>query len=528
MRLRELATQAANGSFSVTQRRSLDDEADSLVNEYNRIVATTNFNGLNLLDGSMSRMRIQAGYGINGGVETALTDSFARNVGSESYTRVMTEVGVANGSSTTVTGDFNGDGNVDVITRSSLGGSMAFLQGNGDGTFSAGSTFSIAGSSAFYSTDFNNDGKLDLAVVAGSGNIAIAFGNGDGTFSGARVLNMGTGAFTSAAVGDVNGDSKVDLVSANGAGGIAIRLGDGDGSFGAVQSIGSGLTNTSGVALGDVNGDGALDILGSSNGGYLFLNSGGGTFTQGGALGFSTSNTITDINDDGYGDILNFSLSGVTAYTSNGDGTFGSGIFSSASLGGPPTLADLNGDGENDLIGSGAGVSIILYGNGDGSFRSGTNISYGISVSFPAIGDYDGDGANDVGVITVGGSYNFRTYVAATVRSGSMQSLNLNSRATALESLSVIDATLSRMSAELGNIGAAQRRLQSAANALGAERENGLAAEGRISNADVASESARLLRERILQDSSAAVIAQANQQSRLVLDLLSLNSLISL
>lgn len=529
MRIRELATQAANGSFSVAQRRSLDDEADSLVNEYNRIAASTSFNGINLLDGSVSRMRIQGGYGINGGVEVALTDSFARNVGSESYTRVLTETAVTSGSSSAVSGDFDGDGKIDVITRASGGGSMTVLHGQGDGTFKAGATFSIAGFSAFYTTDFNNDGKLDLGVVAGSGNIAVTLGNGDGTFSATRVMNMGSGAFIGAALGDVNGDGTVDLVSANGSGGIGMRLGNGDGTFGAVQSIGSGLTATSNVALGDVNGDGALDIVGGANGGFVFLNSGGGNFTQGASLGFGgTSNSITDINDDGYGDILNFSLSGVTAYLSNGDGTFGGGTYTSVSLGGVPALADLNGDGYLDLAGSGAGVSILLYGNGDGSFRAGANISYAASVSFPAIGDYNGDGANDIGVVAVTGTYNFRTYLAATVRSGSMQSINLNSRATALESLSVIDAALSRISAELGNIGASQRRLQSAVATLGAARENGLAAEGRISNADIASESARLLREKILQDSAAAVAAQANQQSRLVLDLLSLNSRISL
>ena len=52
------------------------------------------------------------------------------------------------------------------------------------------------------------------------------------------------------------------------------------------------------------------------------------------------------------------------------------------------------------------------------------------------------------------------------------------------------------------------------------ERENYLAARSQITDADVAFESAKLVRNKILQEAGAAVLAQANQAPELALTLL--------
>lgn len=51
-RQRELATQAANDTLTSSERKYLDNEFKSLSNEINRIASSTNYNGMNLLDGS--------------------------------------------------------------------------------------------------------------------------------------------------------------------------------------------------------------------------------------------------------------------------------------------------------------------------------------------------------------------------------------------------------------------------------------------------------------------------------------------
>jgi flagellin len=54
VRMRELAVQSANGTLGASERGFLDDEAQALVAEVDRISAVTEFNGLKLLDGSYS------------------------------------------------------------------------------------------------------------------------------------------------------------------------------------------------------------------------------------------------------------------------------------------------------------------------------------------------------------------------------------------------------------------------------------------------------------------------------------------
>lgn len=63
VRMRELATQAATGTVSSDQRSYIDSEFTQLKNEIDRIASATQFNGLNLLDGSSSTTSFQIGAG---------------------------------------------------------------------------------------------------------------------------------------------------------------------------------------------------------------------------------------------------------------------------------------------------------------------------------------------------------------------------------------------------------------------------------------------------------------------------------
>lgn len=53
-RMQELATKSSNGTYTDdVDRKALQDEVSALKDEINRIADSTNFNGINLLDGSM-------------------------------------------------------------------------------------------------------------------------------------------------------------------------------------------------------------------------------------------------------------------------------------------------------------------------------------------------------------------------------------------------------------------------------------------------------------------------------------------
>lgn len=79
--------------------------------------------------------------------------------------------------------------------------------------------------------DFNGDGKLDLAVPnSSSNNVSVRLGKGDGTFKAAMDSTVGQiPGF--AATGDFNGDTKPDLVVTNLLSEVSLLLGNGDGSF---------------------------------------------------------------------------------------------------------------------------------------------------------------------------------------------------------------------------------------------------------------------------------------------------------
>ncbi len=128
--------------------------------------------------------------------------------------------------------------------------------------------------------------------------------------------------------------------------------------------------------------------------------------------------------------------------------------------------------------------------------------------------------------------------VTYTGVSGTLASLGLAAANTSGHTYSIIGATdeLAQSAARLaldaiqdaivsvtrnrGTLGAAESRLEVTIANLQVARENFMAAESRIRDVDVASEAAELTRLNILQQAGAAVLAQANQQPQLALQLL--------
>jgi flagellin len=64
-RIRELAVQAANGTNSAVDRLALDQEVQQMIAETQRVATQTQFNGINLLDGTFSGQTFQVGANQN-------------------------------------------------------------------------------------------------------------------------------------------------------------------------------------------------------------------------------------------------------------------------------------------------------------------------------------------------------------------------------------------------------------------------------------------------------------------------------
>lgn len=97
---------------------------------------------------------------------------------------------------------------------------------------------------------------------------------------------------------------------------------------------------------------------------------------------------------------------------------------------------------------------------------------------------------------------------------------NLASQSASRNALDAINLAITSVTRNRGTLGAAESRLDLTIKNLQVARENFTAAESRIRDADVAAEAAELTRLSILQQAGTAILAQANQQPGLALQLL--------
>ncbi len=316
--------------------------------------------------------------------------------------------------------DLNGDGIPDLVVANSGGyfdnGSVSVLLGNGDGSFRPARSFAVGSFPRSVAVgDFNGDGIPDLAVAnSGSNNVSVLLGNGDGSFQPARSFAVGSVPWSVAAA-DLAGDGVLDLVVANfNANDVSILLGTGDGTFQSARTFAAG-TRPRSVAVGDFDGDGIPDlavadegdsVTGSGGGVSILRGTGGGTFQAARrfAAGMNPrSVAVGDFNGDGTLDLAvadraNYEgTPGVSVLLGTGNGTFQPArTFAAGAFPIAVAVGDFNGDGIQDLAVAGGGGTRVLLGTGNGTFQT-TNVSYvtGDSAAV-AVGDFNGDGLPDL------------------------------------------------------------------------------------------------------------------------------------
>lgn len=76
-RMRELAIQSANGTLTTADRATLDTEFQALITEIDRVSSQTSFNGVALLDGSLTALDLQVGTSAGETISVTLNDMTA-------------------------------------------------------------------------------------------------------------------------------------------------------------------------------------------------------------------------------------------------------------------------------------------------------------------------------------------------------------------------------------------------------------------------------------------------------------------
>jgi hypothetical protein len=321
-----------------------------------------------------------------------------------------------------VSGDFNGDGKLDLAVANVTAQTVSILLGKGDGTFQTQNTYAAGYAPiALAVGDFNGDGKLDLAVANGGnqsnkqpGTVTILLGDGKGAFNAGKPFQCGDGPFVIVA-GDFNGDGNLDVAVADynvsfGTS-VAVLLGNGDGTLQPYASYTTGSAPI-GLASEDLNNDGILDLVTANEVGgsvSVLLGNGDGTFQT--HVDYAAGKAplavaVADLNQDNKPDIavVNLSDSTVSVLLGKGDGTLQPQVvydtgYEPVSI----AVADINADNRQDLaiVNQGASTVSVLLGKGDGTFKTHVDFAAGSSPQGLAVGDFNRDGRLDLSVVDV-------------------------------------------------------------------------------------------------------------------------------
>ena len=208
-RLRELAVQSANATNSSSDRAALQQEVAQLVAEIDRVATQTQFNGLNLLDGSFTAQQFQVGANAGQTITVSSIASARTSTLGQSYGVAVTGTTLTASTGVTAAGQFAIQG-VDIYAGSTVSGnardiaaainarSIAGVTATATATTATGTYGATAGATTGTATLTLNGLDISVATSAvGTTNVsnALAAINANSAATGVTAVNNG-GALT--------------------------------------------------------------------------------------------------------------------------------------------------------------------------------------------------------------------------------------------------------------------------------------------------------------------------------------------
>lgn len=265
-RIRELAVQSINDTNSSSDRQALNNEVSQLIAEINRIANSTQFNGQNILDGTLSTLTFQVGANQGqtiqvSGVDSRTTQLGARVSTSSSFTSAaiaaFTTI-VVNGNSVDLSAATTTEDVVTAINAVSASSGVQALKATSTSTATAGLAITTSG-------------------VVSINSVAVTVTNGNATATADAINAVSTQTGVTATIAGAN------IVLANSDGSNIVVDNTGTGQLGAVATT---ETFQAGVVLAGKVSEGAFTVTG------------GGNDVDGVALGAATQadNTLTGVD----------------------------------------------------------------------------------------------------------------------------------------------------------------------------------------------------------------------------------------
>ncbi|HTX23245.1 MAG TPA: flagellin [Steroidobacteraceae bacterium] len=503
--MRDLAVESLNATNSSSDRDDLDAQFQQLKNDINSVASQTQFNGVNLLDGTFQGATFQTGA----------------NAGQS-------------------------------ITMAAIASAKSSALGNYyNGTLSLAGTVTTAAGGTPITTTAGTAGNYNSSTLAGADGLNTAV-DGSSVTLGVEVngTNYQTGAIT------LTGDQTTDLETIAAA--VNQALSPAGGLVATVNSAGTGL-QVSGTATPGTGSVVNFSVASAESAGDAAVTPGADTLA---ALGLDSSDIIGSYTTTGS---AGTAASVATALTSGGTaGAYdaatlatdldGTGSIAGTGTPGVVTLSvSVNGGtaqttGDIDLIGTKAtdlasiatALNTVFGGDGltaaagaNGVTITGSNADATVSFSVASATAADGTTVTpSAGLLTAMGvdSGDTVTYTPAVpaVTAGTYTSsatqyvsgLNVQSVDSSNLVLISIDEALQQLATTGADLGAYQNRFQAAVTGLQTDSTNLSSARSQIQDTDYAQATSQLTQAQILQQAGTAMVAQANTIPQNVLTLL--------
>jgi len=535
-RIRELAIQSANSTNTASDRASLNAEAQSLLAEISRVASTTQFNGLNLLDGTFAASQFQVGANANQTISVSIGGASTNQIGS--YQQAGTAV-----TSTA----FTGAG----FTITPSGSTTATTIGVSAATGSVGNNLVTADSAAAKAVAINAK-TVDTGVTAAATNSLVAASaptaHSGSLASGALIINgVSIGAIASSTSAVTQGGNAATAINAQtSTHGITATADASTGKLTLAAADGRNIVITALTATADgvtaiqnVTGLDASTHATAASGNDTFTLQVGGVYSAAAAgagqledgdtfvldgltyemdsnasvTGSNVAVTVVDLDTaivtanairtaiNAQYDALN-----TTAHITSAAGTATLTVTNNK-LGASGTLAAYS---EAGVVGGGGAGALV-----QGAETAGTDAGYTAT-------DVTTRGtltlSSGTGFTVAGGTEAGLSSTSAALTT--LSTTNISTVTGANAAIAILDGALSQVNTMRASLGAVQNRFSSVVSSLTTSSENLTAARSRIVDADFASETAALTRGQILQQAGTAMLAQANQLPNTVLTLL--------
>ena len=548
--MRNLAVQAANGTNSASDRASLQASISQLQQDIGQIASNTQYNGLNLLNGSLSNVQFQVGANSGQTINTSIATSAPSAIGDNAASTSTGATATSMDAATTVAGSIPTLNNFTAQALTiAVGGQTLTVPPTGQ--LAAGSTAydiasqinNAAGASGASITAVANTYAQLSSFTAGS--VSLTLQGAPNASGAANPVTVSASLSTAtdvgglaAAINAVSAQTGISAIantvngtiSLNQSQGYNIGVSNGAASTGTVGF--SGTDATGGTIIGGttqtlVNGPAAIAAV---------------TATQATAAGTAiTDPATTNVVVPAGGQTFTFDSNGTTVTGTIAAGTYNSmttlagavsftgGSASIAYTGTTFTITDTNTAGSTNQLSNFSGAGLATLGLSSPTITQGVaavTAQPASSNSSTVGGEVDFHSSNSYTVAPVGTNTTFlATATSGTSSLSSVSSIDVTKMVNGLpaganNAMFVVDGAINTINGLQAQLGALQNRFMNAQSSLTTTSTNMQQARSRIQDTNFASETANLTHNQILQQAGIAMLAQANAMPNSVLTLL--------